>query len=101
WTPTSYKPTNVDPLAQKGMPNGYDATGLDVLEGHTVNQDKEYSKINFLFMQDDESYQIFNYGEVELMLAEAAERGLGGLTAATAPAHYAAGVKASMQMYTA
>ena len=41
-----------------------------------------------------------NYGEVELHLAEASQRGIGGLTAAGAAAHYNAGVKASMQMYT-
>ena len=43
---------------------------------------------------------LMNYGEVKLLLAEAAQRGIGGLTAAAAPGHYADGVKASMQMYT-
>ncbi|MEJ1238517.1 SusD/RagB family nutrient-binding outer membrane lipoprotein [Chryseolinea sp. T2] len=99
WTPTDFDVINDNPLEQKGMPNGYDASGLDVLEGHEVDQDETYSKINFKFMQDDEAYQLFNYGEVELMLAEAAERGLGGLSAGDAAAHYNAGVKASMQMY--
>lgn len=41
-----------------------------------------------------------NYGEVQLLLAEAAQRGIGGLTAAAAPTYYNEGVKASMQMYT-
>ncbi len=41
-----------------------------------------------------------NYGEVKLLLAEAAQRGIGGLTAAAAQGHYNDGVKASMQMYT-
>ncbi len=43
---------------------------------------------------------LMNYGEVQLLLAEAAQRGIGGLTAAAAPGYYAEGVKASMQMYT-
>lgn len=100
WTPTSWTPINTDPLAQKGMPNGYDATSLNVFEGKTVVQDQEYSKINFLLLQDDEPYMLMNYGEVELLLAEAAERGIGGLASGDAAAHYEAGVKGSMQMYT-
>ena len=43
---------------------------------------------------------LMNYGEVQLLLAEAAQRGLGGLTAGAATAYYAEGVKASMQMYS-
>ena len=43
---------------------------------------------------------LMNYGEVELLLAEAAQRGIGGLTPAAAAGYYNAGVKASMQMYT-
>jgi hypothetical protein len=38
-----------------------------------------------------------NYGEVELLLAEAAERNIGGVT--NAKEHYEKGVKASMRMY--
>ena len=41
-----------------------------------------------------------NYGEVELFLAEAAKRGIGGVDPGSAATHYDAGVKASMQMYT-
>jgi hypothetical protein len=43
---------------------------------------------------------LMNYGEVELLLAEASERSIGGLTPAGAKDHYEKGVKASMQMYT-
>jgi hypothetical protein len=100
WTPTSWTPVNTNPLAQKGMPNGYDQEGLNVFEGKSVIQDAEYSKINFLLLQDDEVYMLMNYGEVELLLAEAAERSIGGLEPGEAEAHYNAGVKASMQMYT-
>jgi Starch-binding associating with outer membrane len=90
--------SNLDPLDQKGMPNGKNQSMLDILEGHPVNQDDEYSKMNYKFLQRDEPYMLMNYGEVEFYLAEAAERGLGGVSGATA--HYNAGVKASMQMYT-
>lgn len=101
WTPTTWTPTNVNPLEQKGMPNGYDQTGLNVLEGQpSVNQVATYSRINFLMLQDDEPYQLMNYGEVKFLLAEASERSIGGLTPGGAKAHYDEGVKASMQMYT-
>ncbi len=90
--------TKLDPLVQKGMPNGKSQSMLDAIEGHPVNQDDEYSKMNYLFLQRDESYMLMNYGEVEFYLAEAAERGLGGVSGAKA--HYDNGVKASMQMYT-
>ncbi|HTE07419.1 MAG TPA: SusD/RagB family nutrient-binding outer membrane lipoprotein [Flavitalea sp.] len=90
--------TNTDPLAQKGMPNGKNQTLLNAYEGKVVDQDKEYSKIHYKLLQRDEPYMLMNYGEVELMLAEAAQRNIGGATGGLA--HYAAGVKASMQMYT-
>jgi hypothetical protein len=90
--------TKLDPLVQKGMPNGKSQSMLDAIEGHAVNQDDEYSKMNYRFLQRDESYMLMNYGEVEFYLAEAAERGLGGVSGAKA--HYDNGVKASMQMYT-
>lgn len=104
WTATSWTPTNVDPLAQKGPPNGLDGTQLDAYEGKPVSGSSElaaeYSRINPLMMDRDEPYMLMNYGEVKLMLAEAAEKGIGGLAAAAAQAHYDEGVKASMQMYT-
>ena len=43
---------------------------------------------------------LMNYGEVELLLAEASERGLAGLSSSEAQDHYVKGVKASMKMYT-
>jgi hypothetical protein len=101
WTPTSWTPRTTDPLDQKGMPNGKDQNMLQAIEGVTpLDLDSTYSKINPLLLQRDESYMLMNYGEVALLLAEASERGIGGLTAAGAEAHYNAGVKASMQMYT-
>lgn len=89
-----------DPVDQKGMPNGKNQSMLEEIEGGPVDLDNTYSKINYLFLQRDEPYMLMNYGEVELLLAEAAERSIGGLTPTEAQAHYDAGVKASMQMYT-
>lgn len=89
----------LDPLKQKGMPNGYDQPMLDKLEGMTVDVAKTYSRINTKMLQDSDPYMIMNYGEVELLLAEAIERKIGTVTG-TAKVHYEAGVKSSMQMYT-
>jgi hypothetical protein len=101
WSPTGWAPTNTNPLQQKGMPNGYDNTGLQILEGNpSLNRDATYSKINTKLLDLADPYMLMNYGEVQLLLAEAAQRGIGGLTAAAAPGYYAEGVKASMQMYT-
>ncbi len=99
---TGFNATKTDPLDQKGMPNGQDVGMLKTLEGLPAtadfNPDLYYSKINVKLLDRSEPYPIMNYGEVEFYLAEAAERGLGGLTPAQAKAHYDAGVKASMQM---
>ncbi|KQS23842.1 SusD/RagB family nutrient-binding outer membrane lipoprotein [Dyadobacter sp. Leaf189] len=89
-----------DPVKQKGMPNGYDQAMLDKLEGRTVDVPKTYSRINPKMLQDSDPYMIMNYGEVELLLAEAIERKIGSGISGTAKSHYDAGVKASMQMYT-
>jgi hypothetical protein len=92
---------NTSPLAQKGMPNGQDQTRLEALEGVSpLDQNATYSKINFKMLDRDEPYMLMNYGEVELLIAEASERSIGGQTPANAKSHYEAGVKASMQMYT-
>lgn len=99
WSATNWEPINVNPLEQKGLPNGYDQAGLDALEGKSVDQNATYSKINFLMLQDDEPYMIMNYAEVALLLAEAKERGIGSVSG-TAKEHYDAGVKAAMKMFT-
>jgi hypothetical protein len=96
-----WQPTKTDPLDQKGMPNGNDLTLLKVIEGNSnLDINATYSKINPKLLDRAEPYMLMNYGEVELLLAEASQRGIGGLTAAGAAAHYNAGVRASMQMYT-
>ncbi|NIJ55274.1 SusD/RagB family nutrient-binding outer membrane lipoprotein [Dyadobacter arcticus] len=100
WTASSYTPTELNPVKQKGMPNGFDQPMLDKLEGKAVDVSKTYSRINVKMLQDADPYMIMNYGEVELLLAEAIERKIGSGIAGTAKSHYDAGVKASMQMYT-
>jgi len=104
WTPSGWAPTNVDPLAQKGPPNGLDASQLDAYEGKPASSTAAlatlYSRINVKMMDRDEPYMLMNYGEVQLLLAEAAERSIGGLAPGNAGTYYNEGVKASMQMYT-
>lgn len=100
WTAVAFTPTELDPLKQKGMPNGLDQPDLDRIEGKAVDATKTYSRINFKMLQDSDPYMIMNYGEVELLLAEALQRGIGTGISGTAKSHYEAGVKASMQMYT-
>lgn len=98
---SSFGPTNTDPVAQKGLPNGYDLNTLRIFEGNpTLDPNLTYSRINPKLLNRNEPYMLMNYGEVKLLLAEAAQRGIGGLTAAAAEGHYNEGVKASMQMYT-
>ena len=94
-----FVPYFTDPLLQKGMPNGKDQNMLQAIEGVTpLNLDTTYSKINPKLLDRDEPYMLMNYGEVEFLLAEASQRGIGGLSAGGAEAYYNAGVKASMQM---
>jgi hypothetical protein len=95
-----WQPIDMDPLDQKGMPNGYDVDDLKILENNpTLDQNATYSKINPKLLDRAEPYMLMNYGEVELLLAEASERSIGGKTPAEAAAHYEKGVRASMQMY--
>lgn len=100
WTANEWKPINTDPLAQRGLPNGVDQSILDATEGRPVNQVQTFSRINFKLLQLDEPFMLMNYGEVELLLAEALERNIGTGITGSAEEHYNAGVKASMQMYT-
>src|SRR5918993_742723 len=92
---------NTDPLAQKGLPNGLDQSMVNALLGMPdVNVRENFSQMNQKLLQDDDPYMLMNHAEVEFLLAEAAVRGIGGVDAGTAQAHYEAGVKSAMQMYT-
>ncbi|WP_339922914.1 SusD/RagB family nutrient-binding outer membrane lipoprotein [uncultured Cyclobacterium sp.] len=100
WSAVAWTPTNTNPLEQRGMPNGYDASGLDELEGEQVNLVTTYSKINYLMLQLDAPYIFMNYAESAFLQAEALERGIGSGIPNAAEDHYEAGVKGAMQMYT-
>ena len=91
---------NMDPLVQRGMPNGLDLGTLDVYTG-VVGTDINgtFSSFSSKFLDRDEPYMMMNYGEVELLMAEAKERNIGTVPG-TAQEHYDAGVKAAIQMYT-
>jgi hypothetical protein len=90
---------NVDPLAQKGMPNGLDLGTLDAYTG-TPGTDisKTFSSFNSKFLDRDEPYMMMNYAEAEFLLAEAKERAIGTVSG-TAQEHYEAGVAAAIKMY--
>jgi hypothetical protein len=91
---------DTDPLDQEGMPNGLDAGTLDAYTGMTSSQPALlFSVINLKLLDRNEPYLLMGYSEVELLLAEAKERGIGTVPG-TAAEHYNAGVKAAMQMYT-
>ena len=89
-----------DPLVQQGMPNGLDLGTLDVYTGKTgTDINGTFSAFNSKFLDRDEPYMMMNYAEAELLMAEAKERNIGTVPG-TAQAHYDAGVKAAIQMYT-
>ena len=92
-----------DPLLQKGLPNGLDQRMVNQLEGVPdnpgVNVGATYTRINIDFLQFDDPILLMNYAEAALLLAEASERGIGGLSSATTQSYYEAGVRAAMTMY--
>ena len=90
---------NVDPLAQRGLPNGLDAGTLDAYTGiPSTNINATFSSFNSKFLDRDEPYMMMNYAEAEFLLAEAKERGIGTVPG-TAQEHYEAGVRAAIKMY--
>lgn len=89
---------NRDPLAQIGMPNGWD-TG-DLTDAYPdSSQNKIFSAINTKLIQDSDPYMLMNYAEVEFLQAEAIIRNIGTGITGTAEEHFNAGVKAAMQMF--
>ncbi|WP_375585345.1 SusD/RagB family nutrient-binding outer membrane lipoprotein [Cyclobacterium xiamenense] len=100
WSAVGWTPINTNPLEQKGMPNGFDAAGLEELEGGPIDQVSTYSRINYLLLQRDSPYMLMNYAESAFLQAEALERGIGSGIPGTAEEHYSQGVKEAMQMYT-
>lgn len=100
WTAASWAPVKTDPVEQMGFPSGYFQSTVASANGWPANFliDTTYSRINPHMLDDSDPYMIMNYAEVEFLLAEAAERNIGGVT--NAAAHYEAGVEAAMQMLT-
>ena len=100
WSAASYTPITTDPLDQLGLPNGLNSSDVDNMFGMgTVNQ-RTFSRINVLMLDDDDPYVIMSYPEVAFLLAEALERGIGSGISGTARSHYESGVRASMQMWS-
>ena len=102
WTAASWAPTakQKDPLRQRGFPSGYFQSTVAAQNGWAPNFqiDTTFSRINPYMLDDSDPYMIMNHAEVEFLLAEAAERNIGGVT--NVAAHYNAGVKSAMQMLT-
>lgn len=98
WTAAKWDPKKQDPVDQMGFPSGFFTSTVASNRGWPSNFliDTTFSRISPHMLDDDDPYMIMNYAEVEFLLAEAAERGIGGVTD---PAeHYNAGVRAAMQM---
>jgi len=84
---------------QYGLPNGYDNTTIKAYEGIPSDQSVDldiYSFVNPDLVDLSAPQIIMSYSEVELLLAEAAERGWGGVT--DAQSHYNKGVRAAMEV---
>ncbi len=100
WTANEWIPINTDPLDQIGMPNGFDAAGIDEIFGREVDEQETFSRINYQLLQRDAPYLLMHYAETAFLLAEALERGIGSGISGQAQDHYESGVRAAMQMYT-
>lgn len=100
WDAASWTPISTEPLEQRGIPNGYSQSDIEALEGGPVILEETFSRINYLMLDDDDPYMIMNHAEVEFLLAEALERGIGSGISGTSEEHYEAGVRSAMQMYT-
>ena len=99
---------NVDPAAQKGMPNGY--TSSTILEGNVLTADekatfntagtanKMFSMLNLKYLDWEDPYALITFAETELMTAEAAVR---GWITADATARFTSGVTAAINAWTA
>jgi hypothetical protein len=102
--PIYAQPTAADPTVYRGSPNG--------LLPQNVPDPTTTSRPGIIFYKGQTTYgpvfggagaslptSILTAAEVNLILAEAAERGLGGLSAGQAAAYYNAGITASMNQW--
>ncbi len=106
--PILMQPTQSDPTKYAGMPNG-------LSQSNAAPYVKTASRPGFIFYPSATPYALANgakgapgaktpsylmtFAEVSFIKAEAAERGLGGLTAAQAAGFYKDGITASMQQW--
>lgn len=101
WSQSGWEPYDTDPLNQLGVPPGYYQSEVEViLNKPGLIAEETFSRINYLLLDNDDPYMIMNHAEVEFLLAEALERGIGSGIEGTAQSHYEAGVRSAMQMYT-
>lgn len=99
---------NTDPAAQKGMPNGFNAT--TILNGNTLTEaEKEefrrpgvarnmFSMLNLKYLDWEDPYYLISFAETELMASEAAVR---GWISANAEEKFRSGVTAAITAWTA
>ena len=95
---------HTDPLEQRGLPNGLDQAMVNTLVGVTgdddVNIGATFSQLNDTLIHEDAPYLLMSYSEAAFLLAEAGEKGIGGVSAAGAQANYENGVRAAIKMYS-
>jgi hypothetical protein len=88
------------PANQKGMPNGYDLSGVagrDISSAPGYTTIAAYSKPSALLNKLNAPTFIFTFGEAELLLADAAARFPGGISGiGSASSYYNSGVKAAI-----
>lgn len=90
-----------DPLKQWGMPNGLNQERLNAYLGLPSDTPTDYmvtfSRTNPKLLDYDEPYVIMTAGEVHLLLAEAALRGIAGVT--DAQGHFEEGIRQDIKRY--
>jgi len=100
WNSGGWDPIDTDPLSQLGVPPGYYQSEVEaMLNKPGLIAEETFSRINYLMLDNDDPYMIMNHAEVEFLLAEALERGIGSGINGSAQSHYEAGVRSAMQMY--
>ncbi len=99
---------NVDPTAQRGMPNGF--TSTTILEGTTLTDAEKdefkkagvgrtmFSMLNLKYCDWEDPYYLISFAETELMASEAAVR---GWITANAEDKFKSGVAAAIASWTA
>lgn len=95
---------NIDPAAQKGMPNGF--TSTTILDGTTLTAaektefatqgNKIFSMLNLKYCDWADPYYLISFAETELMTAEASLR---GWVTADATAKFTSGVTAAIDAW--